>query len=108
MPIYNIKASELMNPDFLLIQTWNETLNKWNDVKLFKVNDDIKKFYDKLSSKTIEIEVNDDTYIYRTSNSGNNWELQNLNDSTDMFKRFLNRAELQTILKGKEIKLTII
>lgn len=106
--IFDIEANDLMNPKFILIQTYNDTLKKWNEIKLFKVNDDIKKFYDKLSSKTIEIKLNDDNFIYKTSNSGNNWELQNLDNENETFKRFLNRGQLQELIKMKGIKLTII
>ena len=52
MLIYDFNSSELENPEYIFFQTWNETLKKWEDAKLYKVNDDIKKFYDKLTSKT--------------------------------------------------------
>ena len=53
MFIYNSESNELENPVFILFQTWNETLKEWDDVKLFKINGDVKKFYDKLTSKVI-------------------------------------------------------
>ena len=73
MLIYNIESNELENPNYLLIQSWNETLNKWENSKLYKVNDDIKKFYDKLSSKTIEVDDNGEKYIFVSSNSNEWW-----------------------------------
>ena len=58
-------------------------MNKWEDVKLYKVNDEVKKFYDKLTSKTIEILDGDENYIYQTSN-GNEWTLQNIDKINDV------------------------
>ena len=40
--IYRIEANELENPDYILIQTWNETLKEWSETKFYKINDDIK------------------------------------------------------------------
>ena len=77
MFIYKSESNELENPVYILFQVWNDSLNKWDEVNLYKVNDDVKKFYDKLSSKTIEITDGDENYIYKTSN-GSDWELQNL------------------------------
>ena len=48
-------TSELEKPEYIIFQYWNETIKEWTPLKLYKVNDDIKKFYDKLTSKTIEI-----------------------------------------------------
>jgi len=108
VPIFDIDANELMNPKFLLIQTFNETLNKLNPIKLFSINDDIKKFYDKLTSRVIEIFYDEKNYIYKTGNSGNNWELQNIKEENDMFKKFINSEDLEKISKMKNIKIHII
>ena len=108
LPIYDIDANELMNPLFLFIQSFNETLNKMDSIRLYRINDDIKKFYDKLTSKTIEIVDNGKNYIYKTGNSGNNWELQNMNDENDIFKRFLTHQDLHEITGIKDIKIQII
>ena len=63
---------------------WDEDKMEWTNVKLFKVNGDVKRFYDILSSKTIELFHNDSNYIYKTSNTIY-WELQNLNKSTIIY-----------------------
>ena len=55
MLIYNINSNELENPSYLIFQSWNETLSKWEDVKLYRVHENIQKFYDKLISRTIEL-----------------------------------------------------
>ena len=79
----------------------------YTNVKLFKVNGDVKRFYDILSSKTIELFHNDSNYIYKTSNT-NDWELQNLLDETKMFKRFLNNTELIDLMKNSGVSSKIV
>lgn len=107
MLIYNIESNELENPNYLLIQSWNETLNKWENSKLYKVNDDIKKFYDKLSSKTIEVDDNGEKYIYNTSNN-NEWTLQNIDKQNDTFQKYLRKDDFETLIKDKKVKIKII
>ena len=107
MFIYNSESNELENPVFILLQTWNETLKEWDDVKLFKINGDVKKFYDKLTSKVIEITDGDENYIYQTSN-GNDWELQNLKNENDIYKRFFRKDELQKLLSDRKVSVSII
>lgn len=105
MFLFDINANELENPEYLLFQTWNSTLNRWQELKMYRVLDNIKKFYDKLTSKTIEI-IDDDNYIYMTSN-GNEWELQNIEVENDVYKRVLRRDELEKLLSDKKIKIEI-
>lgn len=107
MFIYRIEANELENPEYVLFQSWNETLSKWDDVKLYKVRDDIKKFYDKLSSKTIELDDSLNKYVYTTSN-GNEWTLQNVEKANEEFKKYLRKTELESLVKNKKLKITII
>lgn len=106
--IYLKDSNDLTNPEYIMTQTWNESINKWEKVNLYKVNDDIKNFYDKLSSKTVQITVDDTNYIYKTGNSGNNWILQNLDNVTDMFKKEMTKDDLKKVSKEKGIKITII
>lgn len=101
LPIYNIDANELMNPLYLMIQVGN-------DVRIYSVNNDIKNFYDKLTSKTIEISKDDENWIYSTSNSGNNWELMNTESATDIFKNSLYPDELRDILNSNNYKISLI
>ncbi len=107
MFIFDINSNELENPVYLLFQTWNETLDKWEDVKLYKVRDNVTKFYDKLTSRTIEILDGDDNYIYETSN-GNEWVLQNRDKANDVYKVVFRKEELQELLKDRNIKINII
>jgi len=107
MFIYRIEANELENPNYIIFQPWSETLNKWEDCKLYKVNGDIKNFYDKLSSKVIEVEDGGDKYIYQTSN-GNEWTLQNVDKSNDIFKKYFRTDEFETLLKDRKLSINII
>ena len=107
MFIYGINRNELENPEYLLFQSWQETLEKWDDVRLFKVNDDVKKFYDKLSSRTIELIDGDENYIYVTAN-GNEWVLQNVEKENDIYKRVFRKEELQDFLSERNIKVNIL
>jgi hypothetical protein len=107
MFIYDINSNELENPLYIAFQVWNETNKNWEDVKLFKINGDVKKFYDKLSAKTIEVTDGDENYIYTTSD-GNTWELQNLDKENDIYKRFFRKDELQSLLNERKVKLSII
>lgn len=107
MLIYDFNSSELENPEYILFQTWNETLKKWEDAKLYKVNDDIKKFYDKLTSKTIEIIDGAENYIYTTSN-GNDWVLQNSQSQNDKYLKSFRKEDLQKLLDENQVKINII
>jgi hypothetical protein len=107
MLIYDINSNELENPEFILFQVYNNTLQKWEETKLYKITDDIKKFFDKLTSRTIEIVDGDQNFIYVTTN-GNDWELQNLEKENDTWKRFLRKEDLQKLLDDKKVKLNII
>lgn len=107
MFIYGINSNELENPQYLLFQSWIESLNKWEDISLFKVNDDAQKFYDKLASKVIELVDGDENYIYNTSNS-NEWVIQNVEKANDTFKKVFRKDELEEFLKDKKIKINIL
>ena len=107
MFIYGIESNELENPIYILFQVWNETQRKWSDVKLYKVNEDVKKFYDKLSSKEIEIIDGDEKYIYVTSN-GNDWLLKDGDKETDTYKKSLRKEELEKLLSERNVKISIV
>lgn len=100
-------SNDLNNPLFILIQVWNETTSRWEQVRLYKINDDINKFYNKLTSKTVQFTIGDTNYIYKTSNSGNNWQLQN-SEGNDEFKSDLTKEEIKLLAKKNDIKITII
>jgi hypothetical protein len=107
MFIYNIESNELENPNYLLLQSWNDTLQKWDNSKLYKVNDNVNKFYDKLSSKVIEVEDNGEKYIFSSSN-GNEWVLQNVEKENDKFKKYFRKDEFEEFISSNKFKIRII
>jgi hypothetical protein len=109
MFIYGINKNELENPDYLLFQSWQETLEKWDDVKCYKVNENIQRFYDKLSSRTIELidTGSGENYIYNISNA-NEWVLQNSEKENDTYKKVFRKEELEDFLKNNKIKVEVL
>lgn len=107
MLIYRHDANELEEPEYILFQSWNEGLKEWSETKLYKLKEGIQPFYDRLSSKTIELIDGEDNYIYTTSN-GNEWELQNSDKETDKYKKVFRKEEFQDMLNNDNIKLNII
>jgi hypothetical protein len=105
--IYRIEANELENPDYILFQSWNDTLSKWEDTKLYKISGDIKSFYDKLSSKVIEIEDNGDNFIYSTTN-GNEWILQNPDKESEIYQKYFRKDDFEKLLNDRKVKINII
>jgi hypothetical protein len=94
MGIYPIQVLEIQDPEYLLVQIGN------GPIKLYKVSGSIKDFYDKLTSKTVEITAGDKKWIYKTSNSGNNWDLQGSEEPNDVFKDVMTTQELEDSLNS--------
>jgi len=90
--------NELQDPDFIIIQTFNSTEQDWNSLKMYKINGEFKNFYDKLSSRTIELEHDGVNYIYQTSNK-NEWELTNQKE-TERFPRFVRKEDLLNMINN--------
>jgi hypothetical protein len=107
MFLFDINSNELENPLYILMQVYNETLRKWDDVKIYRINDDVKKFYDKLTSRTIEIVDGDENYIYTTAN-GNEWILQNSDRENDVYKKSFRKEELEDLLSQKNVSVNIL
>jgi hypothetical protein len=107
MLIYNIESSELENPTYIIFQSWNETIDKWGETKLYKVSGEIKRFYDKLSSRVIEIDDGENKYIYNTSNN-NEWSLQNTSNSNEKFKKYFRKDEFEKFINDNKFKINII
>lgn len=90
--IFKKSESELdPTPEYIVIQNGN------NPINIYKINDNIRKFYDELSSKTIEIKKGDKNYIYKTSNAGNDWTLQNIENKDNSFKDIMSNDELKKL-----------
>ena len=108
MFIYDINSNELENPEYLLLQIWNTTLEKWEECKMYKVNDLVGKFYDKMTSRTIEIIDGDNNYIYQTTNGNNEWVLQNSDKENKIYKKVFRKEELQQILNDRKVKVKVV
>jgi len=107
--IYSKTQSELEQPKYIIYQSKSKKSNKWDNVKSYSVNGDMQKFYNKLTNKTIEIKKDDKTYIYQTSNSGNDWGLmKNKEKTTDRFKEFMSNDDIKGILVDNDVSITII
>lgn len=105
MFIYNNQQNELENPIYILFQVKDG--DQWQPSKLYKIGNDIKRFYDKLSSRTIEIIDGDENYIYTTSN-GSDWELQNSDKINDVYKKNFRKDEIMKLLDDRNLKLNFI
>lgn len=106
--VYDEDKSELDQPEYIIFQSRSKAQSQWSDITCYKVNEDMKNFYDKLTSKTVEIKKDDKTYIYNTSNSGSDWILQNSNDKNDIFKADMSSDDIRAILKDKNTSITIL
>lgn len=107
MLIYDQNANELENPEYIMFQTWNTALKQWEEAKLYKLTGNINDFYNKLTSRTIEIVDDNKNFIYTTSN-GNDWQLQDPRQANDVYKRILRKEEFEEIIDKRGLKLNII
>jgi hypothetical protein len=108
--IYKLNQTELDQPKFIVYQSKNTKDANWNQIKAYSVNGDMQKFYTKLTNKTVEIKKGDKTYVYVTSNSGNDWQLQKHQDNQDnsIFKDMMSNDDIKAILVDDDISITII
>lgn len=108
--IFKSNASELDQPEYIIYQSKKRTAKEWGQVKCYKVNDNMRNFYDKLTNKSVEIKRGDKTYIYSTSNSGNDWVLSKStkNQDTDRFRDYMTNDDIKAILMDGDVSITII
>jgi hypothetical protein len=97
-----------LKPDFIVFQSRRKGANEWDELKCYRVQNDINNFYNKLTSKTVEIKKGDKNYIYVTSNAGNDWILKNIEDENDEFRKMMNNDDIKAILTEDDISVTII
>lgn len=107
--IFKKEDSELEpKPEYMVIQTKYRNKPNWESIKMYKVNDNIRNFYDKLSSRTIEITKGGKNYIYRTSNAGNDWSLQNIQNRDNIYKDIMSNDEIRATLKDGQSKIKVV
>jgi len=101
--LYKRETPKLGNPKFIILQY---KYSKWSTIRIYRIRDNIRNFFEKLTAKTIEFVDNGVSYIYQTSNSGNNWKLMNIEKKTDTYKETLEKEDIKAIIdSGIQIKI---
>lgn len=103
--LYSRNETILDNPNFLILQYYKN--NKWYPIEIYTIKGNVDGFYKKLTAKTIKLTFDDVTYIYQTSNSGNNWILKDKQKKNEKFKENLENEEIKTLIRNGA-KLNII
>ena len=103
--VYHKDSLEIEEPKFIFIQYYNKESDELSNIKVFRNRDNINDFYRKLTDSNLEIKKGKKTYIYKTSNSGNNWELKNPDMVKGDFKPSLDFHELEDLLGDKKINI---
>lgn len=106
--VHEAGKSQLERPVYIVYQSRKDD-SGWEDIKCYRVNDDMRKFYDKLSSKTIELKANGKSYVYTTSNCAD-WTLMKNDDDQDTrkFKDNLSNTDIKAMLRDKNVTITIL
>jgi len=95
---------EIEEPKFIILQ-YNKSDGTKSEIKGYQNIDKINKFYQKLTDSTIELSNGKDTYIYQTSNGGNNWEMKNVQMENDDMKGELDVDQLNDMIKKLNLKI---
>lgn len=103
--LYSRNETILNNPNFLILQYYKN--DKWYPIEIYTIKGNVDDFYKKLTAKTIKLTFDDVTYIYQTSNSGNNWILKDKQKKNDKFKENLENEEIKNLIRNGA-KLNII
>ena len=102
--LYSRDETVLNNPNFLILQYYKD--NKWFPMEIYTLKGPIEDFYSKLTAKTIELTLDNITYTYETSNSGNNWLLKDKDKKTDKFKENLETDQIKELIRsGAKLKI---
>lgn len=103
--IYEKDSIELEEPLYIILQHFNTKTNKRSNIIGFSNKDSIIAFYKKLTDSTIELTNSNDTFIYQTTNGGNNWEMKNVQMEDDDMKSSLDNNELQKLINTNNLKI---
>jgi len=102
--LYSRNETVLDNPDFLILQYYKD--DKWHPIEIYSIKGKVENFYEKLTAKTIKLTFDEITYIYQTSNSGNNWLLKDKEKKTEKFKENLETDDIKNLIKsGAKLKI---
>lgn len=103
--LYDRNQTILDNPEYLILQYYKD--DKWYPIEIYTIKGKVENFYEKLTAKTIKLVKDNVTYIYQTSNSGNNWLLKDKNKRNEDFKENLETDEIKELVRSGA-KLTIM
>lgn len=103
--IYDKSSMQLEEPKYIILQYTDNNSNNRSDILGFNNTDNINSFYQKLTDSTIELTNGSDTYVYQTTNGGNNWEMKNVQMEDDDMKGALDKDELQKLINKKNLKI---
>lgn len=101
--LYKKGAVEIEEPEYIILQYTKNDKN--SDILSYDNKDNINKFYEKLTDSTIELKKGDNTYLYKTTNGGNNWEMKNVQMEDDEMKGDLDKEELKNLIKKLNLKI---
>jgi len=103
--IYEKDASDMEIPIYIIIQYFKN--NEWSLLKMFYVQQEIDNFLEELSEITLEIRQKngDKKWIYTTSNSGEDWILQNIENVTSTFTKNLDWDKIIMLSKHSKVEL---
>ena len=96
--LYSRDETVLDNPNYIILQYYKD--EKWFPIEIYSIKGKVEDFYKKLTAKTIKLTLDNITYIYQTSNSGNNWLLKEPEKKTSKFKENINTDDIKTLIKG--------
>ena len=105
--LYNEADAETENPKYMLIQ--DATNGKNGKIQLFYLTAEINKFFDYLTNRIIEVTKSDSDkkWIYKTTNAGENWTLQNKSTASGTMKEQMYGDELADLEQNKIISIEI-
>lgn len=88
-------AVQIEEPKYIFFQYFNNDTDKVSDIVCVEHEGNINDFYSKLTDSSIEIKKGDKTFVYTSSNAGNNWTLANPSQATDDFKEEMDKTEIK-------------
>jgi len=102
--LYSRNETVLDNPNYIILQYYKD--DKWFPIEIYLIKGKVEDFYKKLTAKTIKLTQDNITYIYQTSNSGNNWILKETEKKTSKFKENISTDEIKSLIKdGAKLKI---
>lgn len=96
--LFNKNQLKIEEPIYIIMQYFNNTTHELSELYLFKNDNRINDFYGMLTDANIEIKDNGKTYLYSTTNAGNNWEMKNLKMVDKKHKKELDKDEINNQL----------